>query len=291
MNAKDFIGQGIMAAKRGQNEKARELFNLALITEPRNEHAWLWLSTVALDDAEREDCLRQVIAINSNNTNAANELQRLSEKRRTDLAAQVAALAAAQTALDTPRVEAAAAPVLAVAAAGAATPARPAGKSTPVKAAPRRRGGRAQLPPAVRYAIIGAFGLLILIIIFGSIKLVNQIMNPVTPTITLTPSLTATVPPTWTPTSTWTPTPCPRSRCTATPTDTPTVTPTFTETSTPSLTPSRTSTLTRTPTPTPTETYTPTFTRTPSATPTRKATTTTTATTTPTRTPTITPTK
>jgi len=55
MDAKDLIGQGIMAAKRGLNEKAREMFNLALITEPHNENAWLWLSTVAVDDAEKED--------------------------------------------------------------------------------------------------------------------------------------------------------------------------------------------------------------------------------------------
>ena len=73
-----------MAAKRGQNEKARELFNLALVTEPRSENAWLWLSTVAVDDAEKEDCLRQVLAINPNNANAAGELQKLSEKRRSD---------------------------------------------------------------------------------------------------------------------------------------------------------------------------------------------------------------
>ena len=153
MDTKDLIGQGIMAAKRGMNEKARELFNLALVTDPRSENAWLWLSTVAVDDAEKEDCLRQVVAINPDNVNAANELQKLGEKRRSVLAAQLAALAVAQTAVDTPQIEAASAPVLA-ASAGAAS---------------RRRGGRAQLPPVAKYAIIGGFGLLILIILFGSV--------------------------------------------------------------------------------------------------------------------------
>ena len=79
MDAKDLIGQGIMAAKRGQNEKARELFNLALVTEPRSENAWLWLSTVAVDDAEKEDCLRQVLAINPNNAQCR---QRIAETQR-----------------------------------------------------------------------------------------------------------------------------------------------------------------------------------------------------------------
>ena len=230
MDAKDLIGQGIMAAKRGQNEKARELFNLALITEPRNENAWLWLGTVAVDDAEKEDCLRQVLAINPGNLSAASELQKLGEKRRGVLTAQLAALAAAQTAVDTTPVEAASAPVLAASAGAAA----------------RRRGGRAQLPPVAKYAIIGGFGLLILIILFGSVNLVNRILNPITPTITLTPSRTSTIPPTWTLTATWTPTVCPLRVCTATPTITPSITPTFTETPVPSLTPSRTSTVTRT---------------------------------------------
>ena len=80
MDAKDLIAQGITLARRGQNEKARELFNLALVTDPRSENAWLWLSTVAVDEAEKEDCLRQVLAINPRNVNASNELQKLSEK-------------------------------------------------------------------------------------------------------------------------------------------------------------------------------------------------------------------
>jgi hypothetical protein len=287
MDAKDLIGQGIMAAKRGQNEKARELFNLALVTEPRSENAWLWLSTVAVDDAEKEDCLRQVIAINPANLNAANELQKLGEKRRGVLAAQLAALAVAQTAVDTPQIEAASTPVLAASAV--------AGARSTGKAASRRRGGRAQLPPVAKYAIIGGFGLLILIIVLGSFNLINRIINPIVPTITLTPSRTSTIPPTWTLTPTWTPTLCPLSRCTATPTNTPTVTPTFTETSTPSLTPSRTSTVTRTATNTSTPTNTSTATRTATATrtltPSATSSASPSATTTTTRTPSITPTQ
>jgi hypothetical protein len=254
MDAKDLIAQGITLARRGQNEKAREMFNLALVTDPRSENAWLWLSTVAVDDAEKEECLRQVLAINPKNVNAANELQKLSEKRRSELAAKVAALAAARPANEAPRVAAAAMP-----AAGGAR---------------RRRGGRAQMPTWLKYAIIGGFGLLIVLIALGSFNLAGRVLNPVTPTITLTPSPTATIPPTWTYTPTRTATPCPLRLCTATPTNTPTIT----------LTPSETPTITPTNTRTPTRTFTPTRTPTPTFTPTR------TATRTPTRTATRTPT-
>ena len=250
MDAKDLIAQGITLARRGQNEKARELFNLALITDPRSENAWLWLSTVARDDAEKEDCLRQVLAINPKNVSAANELQKLGEKRRSELAAKVAALVAARSAIETPKVEAAAV-------AGGAGAAR------------RRRGGRAQMPAWLKYAITGGFGLLIVSIALGSYNLIGRVLNPVTPTITLTPSPTAAIPPTWTYTPTWTATPCPLRLCTATPTNTPTIT--LTPSRTPTITPTNTRTPTRTftPTRTPTPTFTPTSTRTPTRTATR----------------------
>ena len=289
MDAKDLLAQGITLAKRGQKDKAREMFNLALITDPRNENAWLWLSTVAVDDAEKEDCLRQVLAINPRHTAAAPELQKTVEKRRAELSARVAALSTAQAARNVERLDAAAPPesVVVPAAVAAAAAATSTGKLTPTPSGKlpagkkaRRRGGRAQLPPWGRYAIIGGFGILILLIVLGGANLINRITHPITPTVTLTPSLTPTVPPTWTFTPTWTPTNCPVPRCTATPTKTTSITPTFTETPTP------TPTITRTPTRTPTSTRTPTPTRT--ATPTRTPTFTPTATftATPTRTPT-----
>jgi hypothetical protein len=298
MDAKDLIAQGITLARRGQNDKARELFTLALVTDPRNENAWMWLSTVAVDDAEKEDCLRQVLAINPKNVNAANELQKLGEQRRSELAAKVAALIAAQSAVEMPRVDGAALP-----AAGAVA----AGRAASPKSSARRRGGRAQMPSWLKYAIIGGFGFLILLIALGSFNLINRVANPVTPTATLTPTSTATVPPTWTFTPTWTPTLCPLTACTATPsntptltptpTTTPTATPTFTRTPTSTRTPTRTWTPTRTPTPTftPTSTWTatatrtPTLTRTPSPTATRQVSPTRTSTSAVTRTLTATP--
>src|SRR5512143_1274479 len=152
MDAKDLIAQGITLARRGQNEKARELFNLPLVTDPRSENAWLWLSTVAMDDAEKEDCLRQVLAINPKNVNASNELQKLGEKRRSELSAKVAALLTARSTIETPKVEAAAVPAAVVATAAAVAKPVPR-KAASRTAAPRRRGGRSQMPGWLKFAI------------------------------------------------------------------------------------------------------------------------------------------
>src|SRR3972149_790703 len=96
MDTKTLLAQGILAAQRNLPDKARELFNLVLIAEPRNENAWLWLSSIAADDAEREECLRQVVAINPQHPTAVNALKELVEQRRAVLSAKVAGLAAVQ---------------------------------------------------------------------------------------------------------------------------------------------------------------------------------------------------
>src|SRR5512135_1946315 len=102
MDTQELLAQGIQAAQRGFKDKAREMLNLVIIAEPRNETAWLWLSAVANDDAEREEFLRQVVAINPQHPTAAPGLQKLVEQRRAKLSAQVAALAAAQSAAAQP---------------------------------------------------------------------------------------------------------------------------------------------------------------------------------------------
>src|SRR5512135_550949 len=103
MDTQELLAQGIQAAQRGFKDKAREMLNLVIIADPRNEQAWLWLSAVANDEAEREEFLRQVVAINPKHPTAAPGLQKLIETRREKLSAQVAALAAAQSAADAAR--------------------------------------------------------------------------------------------------------------------------------------------------------------------------------------------
>ena len=266
MGTKELLGQAILTAQRGLPDKARELFHLVLIAEPRNENAWVWLAAIATNDAEREECLRQVVAINPKHPNATAELQRLIEKRQKDLAEQVAALSTVTDAVSPP-IDLAA----------------------PGGAAVRRRGaltaGRKPIRPRNQRLIlyVGGGGVIVILIVILIALVANRAAIPIVYTSTPTLTPTPTVPSTWTPTLTPTATQCPPRICTATPTLTPTST--ITPTLTPSLTatPSRTSTSTRTPTATKTETPTRT------ATATSTETLTPTATATDTRTPTVTP--
>ena len=239
MGTKELLGQAILTAQRGQSDRAREMFHLVLIAEPRNEHAWAWLTALAADDAEREECLRQVVAINPQHPSATAELHRLIEKRLHDLSAQVAATQAA---------------------ASVPPPIDP----TPPATSARKRGtlnaGRKPIHPRRRRSILlyvgGAIGIVVIALVALIALTAYRAAHPIIPTATPTLTFTPTVPPTWTATFTPSPTQCPPNICTPTPTLTPTSTPTDT------LTPTRTSTFTRTSTPS----RTPTFTRTPTST-------------------------
>jgi len=261
MGTKELLGQAILTAQRGLPDKAREMFHLVLIAEPRNEHAWVWLAAIATNDAEREECLRQVVAINPKHPNATVELQRLIEKRQHDLSAQVAAL---NTAPILPPID----PVTA----------------TGVGATHRRgtlTAGRKPIRPRNQRLILylGGGGVILALIAILIALVANRAAAPIIPTPTPSLTRTPTVPPTWTRTFTPTPTECPPRVCTPTPTITPTPTPSNTSTPTRTPSPTRTPTLTRTPTSTKTNT------------PTRTLTSTPTQTATPTDTPTITPTQ
>ena len=59
--AKQFLLQGIEAAKAKQQDKARQLFQNALRLDPQNETAWLWMSSVARDNRERLFCLQNLL--------------------------------------------------------------------------------------------------------------------------------------------------------------------------------------------------------------------------------------
>lgn len=270
MGTKELLGQAILTAQRGLPDKAREMFHLVLIAEPRNEHAWVWLAAIATNDAEREECLRQIVAINPKHPSAVAELERVIEKRQKDLSAQVAALNTA--------------PVLPPIDPAATTAARGAG-------AAHRRGAltaaRKPIRPRNQRLIlyVGGGGVIVALIAILIALVANRAAVPIVPTATPTLTRTPTVPPTWTRTFTPSPTNCPPNICTPTPTLTPTPTITPTATATLTLTPSRTSTSTRTPT----VTRTPTSTKT--ETPTRTLTNTPTDTPTATDTPTITPTR
>lgn len=61
------LQQGIEAAKAGQKPQAFQILQQLVRIDPRNETAWLWLSSVARNDQERAFCLRQLYDINPQN--------------------------------------------------------------------------------------------------------------------------------------------------------------------------------------------------------------------------------
>lgn len=65
--AKQFLLQGINAARSGQKDEARKLIQNALRLDPQNETAWIWMSSVAKDNRERLFCLQNVLQINPEN--------------------------------------------------------------------------------------------------------------------------------------------------------------------------------------------------------------------------------
>lgn len=67
------LQDAIMLIKAGDKSKALALLTEILKDDPRNENAWLWLSTLATGDKQRR-CLEKVLEINPNNEQARQEL-------------------------------------------------------------------------------------------------------------------------------------------------------------------------------------------------------------------------
>ncbi len=61
------LQQGVEAAKAGQKPQAFQILQQVVRLDPRNETAWLWLSSVARNPRERAFCLRQLYEINPKN--------------------------------------------------------------------------------------------------------------------------------------------------------------------------------------------------------------------------------
>jgi len=73
--AKQLLLQGINLAKAGQKDQARPYIQNALRLDPRNETAWLWMSSVAKDERERVFCFQNVLQINPQNETALKALR------------------------------------------------------------------------------------------------------------------------------------------------------------------------------------------------------------------------
>jgi tetratricopeptide (TPR) repeat protein len=74
----DLTEQGIAALKEGRREEARQLLMDAIMHNPRDAAAWLWLAGMLDDDNEqRADCLRCVLEIEPDNTTARIDLEQI----------------------------------------------------------------------------------------------------------------------------------------------------------------------------------------------------------------------
>lgn len=74
------LNQGVEAAKSGDRATARRLLEEVVGQDDRNELAWIWLATVAINANERRDYLRRVLEINPRNQRAREALSRLGDE-------------------------------------------------------------------------------------------------------------------------------------------------------------------------------------------------------------------
>jgi hypothetical protein len=70
------LQDAITLIKAGDRSKALTLLTEILKDDPRNEQAWLWLSTLATGDKRRR-CLEKALEINPNNEQARQELMKI----------------------------------------------------------------------------------------------------------------------------------------------------------------------------------------------------------------------
>jgi len=79
---KEYLKQAIEAIKSGDKVTGKRLLIDEVIrTNPRNEHAWLWMTQVAEADEDRMNYLRHVLKINPNNEAAQRGLAALEQKQ------------------------------------------------------------------------------------------------------------------------------------------------------------------------------------------------------------------
>jgi hypothetical protein len=82
LSTSDLTTLGITALKGGHREAARRLLTEAVVRNPLDAAAWLWLSGALDDDDQRADCLRRVLQIEPDNAAARAGLEQLAAGQR-----------------------------------------------------------------------------------------------------------------------------------------------------------------------------------------------------------------
>lgn len=80
-NVPNKLQQAITLIKSGDKQSGGSLLAEILKAEPRNETAWLWMSSIVANDEQRHYCLKQVLTINPNNQLAKKGLVKLQHKQ------------------------------------------------------------------------------------------------------------------------------------------------------------------------------------------------------------------
>ncbi|MCP4535837.1 MAG: tetratricopeptide repeat protein [Chloroflexi bacterium] len=83
----ELLRHGVVAAKAGRTEDARQALLRVVEMDERNEQAWLWLSGVSESFEDRRVCLENVLAINPNNGHAQSGLHWLDQNAPPSLSA------------------------------------------------------------------------------------------------------------------------------------------------------------------------------------------------------------
>jgi small-conductance mechanosensitive channel len=80
----DNLQHAIEAIRSGDKETGQRLLAEVIRNDPRNEAAWLWMSSVIDSDQHRRDCLEKVLAINPHNETAQRGLEALKQPKPAD---------------------------------------------------------------------------------------------------------------------------------------------------------------------------------------------------------------
>ena len=81
MTAEELLRAGVTAAKAGDIERASKILAQVVQANPNSELGWLWLGLCRTVPEQREYCLRRVLAINPQNTEARRQMGLLHQPR------------------------------------------------------------------------------------------------------------------------------------------------------------------------------------------------------------------
>jgi len=85
----DILKQGIAAYRSGNFPLARQLLYQVVRDDPYSIPGWLWLSAVVENDAEKRECLENILKIDHNNLTARKGLEKLDAQQQAAPSAEV----------------------------------------------------------------------------------------------------------------------------------------------------------------------------------------------------------